>query len=195
MHNVGDFYFRFGSRVRIMQGKKFQRHWMSHVHPLSLSLSLTMFWIHFSCFNFQHGIFFFSPVFFSPFLSPLLHRVSSPPMPWQQNTFQQTQHLKTPWEASIGCWKRINRSLELQKKGIPTLPKTNSSHLKIGHPKRKLIFQPSIFRCELLVLGRVFLWLQFPDFLPPHPLGGSIPKHNYSNRSVTSIGSVLAKAG
>ncbi len=29
-----------------------------------------------------------------------------------------------------------------------TLPKTNSSPLKIGHPKRKLVFQPSIFRCE-----------------------------------------------
>ena len=29
---------------------------------------------------------------------------------------------------------------------IPTLPETNSSHLKIGHPKRKLLFQPSIFR-------------------------------------------------
>ena len=36
-----------------------------------------------------------------------------------------------------------------------TLPETNSSHLKIGHPKRKLIFQPSIFGCELLVSGRV----------------------------------------
>ena len=28
----------------------------------------------------------------------------------------------------------------------PTLPETNSSHLKIGHPKRKVVFQPSIFR-------------------------------------------------
>ena len=28
-------------------------------------------------------------------------------------------------------------------------------HLKIGHPKRKVVFQPSIFRCELLVSGRV----------------------------------------
>ena len=27
-----------------------------------------------------------------------------------------------------------------------TLPETNSSHLKIGLPKRKLVFQPSIFR-------------------------------------------------
>ena len=28
-----------------------------------------------------------------------------------------------------------------------TLPETNSSPLKIGHPKRKLVFQTSIFRC------------------------------------------------
>ena len=28
-----------------------------------------------------------------------------------------------------------------------TLPETNSSHLKIGHPRRKVVFQPSIFRC------------------------------------------------
>ena len=37
-----------------------------------------------------------------------------------------------------------------------TLPETNSSHLKSYLPKRKLVFQPSIFRGELLVLGRVF---------------------------------------
>ena len=29
-----------------------------------------------------------------------------------------------------------------------TLPETNSLPMKIGHPKRKLVFQPSIFRCE-----------------------------------------------
>ena len=38
---------------------------------------------------------------------------------------------------------------------IYTLPETNSSHRKIGLRKRKLVFQPSIFRCELLVSGRV----------------------------------------
>ena len=38
-----------------------------------------------------------------------------------------------------------------------TLPETNSSPLKIGHPKRKVVFQSSIFRCELLVSGRVCL--------------------------------------
>ena len=29
----------------------------------------------------------------------------------------------------------------------PTLPETNGLPLKIGHPKRKLVFQSSIFRC------------------------------------------------
>ena len=28
-----------------------------------------------------------------------------------------------------------------------TLPKTNSSLLKMGLPKRKVVFQPSIFKC------------------------------------------------
>ena len=32
---------------------------------------------------------------------------------------------------------------------MDTLPETNSSHLKIGHPKTKVVFQPSIFRCYL----------------------------------------------
>ena len=36
-----------------------------------------------------------------------------------------------------------------------TLHETNSSHLKIGHPKSLIIFQPLIFRGKLLVPGRV----------------------------------------
>ena len=65
-------------------------------------------------------------------------------------------------------WWKINVSPE---KGPPqkagslhvivaggTLPETNGSPPKIGHPKRKLIFQPSIFRGELLVSGRVYTY-------------------------------------
>ena len=40
---------------------------------------------------------------------------------------------------------------------VVTLPKTSKSPLKISLPKRKFIFQPSIFRCKLLVSGRV-IW-------------------------------------
>ena len=47
--------------------------------------------------------------------------------------------------------------------------------LKIGHPKEKLIFQPSFFRCELLVSGRVTS-RNFPDSFRgnsrPQPPGG-----------------------
>ena len=45
-----------------------------------------------------------------------------------------------------------------------TLPETNSSsHLKIGPgPKRKYIFQPLIFRFELLVSGRVMHIKAYP---------------------------------
>ena len=42
-----------------------------------------------------------------------------------------------------------------------TLPKTNSSPLKTMFSNRNLLFQGSIFRCELLVSGRVFLYYQF----------------------------------
>ena len=45
--------------------------------------------------------------------------------------------------------KRISsnglQSLKLINQGI-TLPETNSLHLKIGHPNRKVVFQPSILR-------------------------------------------------
>ena len=35
------------------------------------------------------------------------------------------------------------------------LPKTNSSPLKIGHPKKAtIVFQPSIFRCEITLSFR-----------------------------------------
>ena len=38
-----------------------------------------------------------------------------------------------------------------------TLPETNSSPLKIGHPKRKLVFQPSIFRCYVSFREGIYL--------------------------------------
>ncbi len=41
-------------------------------------------------------------------------------------------------------------------KSLPSLKLYNSSHLKIGHPNRKVVFQPSIFRGELLVSGRIY---------------------------------------
>ena len=43
-----------------------------------------------------------------------------------------------------------------QKQNPITLPETNSSHLKMVVSNRNLLFQRSIFRCELLVLGRVY---------------------------------------
>ena len=49
-------------------------------------------------------------------------------------------------------WMRIDsRTVGKTMIDLITLPKTNSSPLKIGHPKRNFIFQPSIFRCELLL--------------------------------------------
>ena len=54
------------------------------------------------------------------------------------------------WLRIFFCWTKnhVQRNFRMN-----TLPETNSSPLKIGHPKRKSIFQPSIFRGELLVSG------------------------------------------
>ena len=54
-----------------------------------------------------------------------------------------------------GNFHEVPTEQKHEKKTVIYTPETNSSPLKIGHPKRKLVFQPSIFRCELLVSGRV----------------------------------------
>ena len=38
---------------------------------------------------------------------------------------------------------------------------TNIAPARLRHPKRKLVFQPSIFRCDLLVSGRPYLQILF----------------------------------
>ena len=50
---------------------------------------------------------------------------------------------------------------------IKNLLETNSSPLKIDHPKSKLIFQPSIFRWELLVSGSVYIYICTYLVVPP----------------------------
>ena len=44
----------------------------------------------------------------------------------------------------LGCPRKIGSMVSKWVMGY-TLPETNSSHLKIGLPNRKVIFQPSIF--------------------------------------------------
>ena len=59
---------------------------------------------------------------------------------------------KLTWKPeNLPFWERRNPS---SKRILHSL-KLTFSPLKIGHPKRKLVFQPSIFRCELLVSGSV----------------------------------------
>ena len=62
-----------------------------------------------------------------------------------------------------------------------TLPKTNSSPLKIGHPKMKLVFQPSIFMCH--VSFRRIHPRSLP-FLPESWFSGKLPE----KWKATSIG-------
>ena len=59
--------------------------------------------------------------------------------------------------------KKSKTPRHLRKRGVfevlffweSTLPETNGLPLKISLPNRKVVFQPSIFRGELLVSGRV----------------------------------------
>ena len=46
---------------------------------------------------------------------------------------------------------------------VITLPQTNSSHLKIGLPNRKVVFQPSIFRGYVSFREGNDLWLMIND--------------------------------
>ena len=63
-----------------------------------------------------------------------------------QNTSSSVQVSWILWRASSSPLFLPKKSFRYQRNSI-TLPETNNSHLKIGHPKRKLVFQPSIFRC------------------------------------------------
>ena len=51
------------------------------------------------------------------------------------------------YTATCFVWGGLQRNMQIIKlyQIDITLPETNSSPLKIGHPKRKLVFQPSIF--------------------------------------------------
>ena len=60
--------------------------------------------------------------------------------------------------------------------GGGTLPETNSSPLKIGHPPKgnKKVFQQSMFRCKLAVSfreGNYWRCFFFPCFTEPHTYG------------------------
>ena len=85
----------------------------------------------------------------------------------------------TFWSPIVGgqlsnLWVRVTFSLTIPKRvtfsqncqeddlsTLDTLPETNSSPLKIGLPNRKVVFQPSIFRDELLVSGSVSMFQFF----------------------------------
>ena len=62
----------------------------------------------------------------------------APPFPHQQLAI-----IGDETSSRLPTTKRSSYSLALKI----TLPETNSSHLKIGHPNWKVVFQPSIFRC------------------------------------------------
>ena len=64
------------------------------------------------------------------------------------------------WHVCKTCQSQQSKELMYGKNPKPffgismdILPKTNSSPLQIGHPKRTLVFQPSIFRCYISFRG------------------------------------------
>jgi len=57
------------------------------------------------------------------------------------------------WPAVLGAWYRCGNQ---EFVNIPSLKLAASSPLKIGLSKRDLVFQLSIFRCELLVSGSAY---------------------------------------
>ena len=62
--------------------------------------------------------------------------------PGLEKLFRRTFWMCTEWNPKPKQQTTLWMSLIMSY----TLPETNSSHLKIGHPKRKVVFQPSIFR-------------------------------------------------
>ena len=79
----------------------------------------------------------------------------------QEHFFCRCQRSK--WEDPCRFAGRFTRDGFIGNSPIPNIlipenllhPLKPTYRLKIGHPKRNLLFQPSIFRCELLVSGRV----------------------------------------
>ena len=70
-------------------------------------------------------------------------------------------NMHTPLEIQHGYhpkkWGFVILNVHLHD-GKDTLRETNSLPLKIGHPKRKLVFQPSIFRCHVSFREGVIYW-------------------------------------
>ncbi len=80
-----------------------------------------------------------------------------------------------------------------------TLPETNSSPLKIGLPKRKVVFQPSIFRCyvsfregiySLIIVSRSHLDPKKPFERRKNPLPeshcGWFPEKKFKHRPLST---------
>ena len=74
----------------------------------------------------------------------------------------QSGNARLGWPLPVGVFPlgrhKNTETLKSTQKNI--LPETNSLHLKIGHPKRKLVFQPFIFRCYVSFREGIYQTLQ-----------------------------------
>ena len=55
--------------------------------------------------------------------------------------------------SEFGCQTYSKKALRQIREFWSRLPEANSLPLKIGHPKGKFVFQPAVFRCQLLASG------------------------------------------
>ena len=96
--------------------------------------------------------------------------------------FQNTTNLENPKTLLQEIFTATQNLCFLDFVLFGTLPETNSSPLKRGLPNRKVVFQPSIFRCELLVSGRVnhmgFVATKFEFLYKPVAEIWIEPRHN-----------------
>ena len=70
------------------------------------------------------------------------------PYMWHSLKLTASLHLKIDGWKTIGSFRdAIHFQVRTVSFREGALPKTNSSPLKIGRPKRKLVSQPSIFKC------------------------------------------------
>ena len=98
--------------------------------------------------------------------------------PLQCSFFQDS---KAAWSKRMGSWWKSTSYLKISQ-GVPSLKLTVRTP-KIRHPKRKLVFQPSIFRCYVSFWGSNMQ--RKKGFKFPFPCANGQNRHHHPLRSHT----------
>ena len=95
------------------------------------------------------GIILFETLLFCVHFRSLLFNIQT-----KLDSFKMASLVPTRWAPTRYKWSYTPHKW-LYKWVTGVIPSLKTWPLKIDLPKRKVVFQPSIFRCELLGLGRV----------------------------------------